>query len=302
MTPQDAPAPFDQRGWLAADGTRNEPSPLPDAWVMAASDATPLGQAIEAFIALDAPPDEERDAAVRSLRVRGDIGAYVAEVPRDLDRFPNLTELSLGGGIDPSIVSTVTPGAIPGTVTSLNVWTGGPPSRWPRGLVLPSVRRLQTDGTMTFTAENFPNLEHAHLAPTKTSFEALLALPSLTAMQLRTVPYPAPEIFEKIAHLPLVDLGLLGGRKITGLDGIGMLPGLLRLRLQSLPRLTSVAALADLEHLEEVLVLYCSRIEDIATVTTLPAIRRFDAYGCTGIGLEAIESFIDEHSAHRQRR
>lgn len=302
MTPQDAHATSGQRGWLAADGTRDETSPLPEQWVMAASDSTPLGQAIEAFIALDAPPDEERDAAVRSLRVRGDIGAYVTEVPRRLDRFPNLTELSLGAGVAPTIVSTMTDGAIPDTVTTLEVWTGGAPTRWPRGMVLPSVRRLQTDGPTTFTAQTFPNLEHAHLAPTKTSFEALLALPRLAALQLRTVPHPAPEIFEKIAHLPLVDLGLLGGRKITDLRGIELLPGLRRLRLQSLPVLTSIAALEGLEHLEELLILYCSRIEDIETVTKISSLGRFDAYGCTGIGLEALESFLDEHSAHRTHR
>ena len=292
----------DQAGRVTAAGSRATGDTLPTSWLMAAASHGPLGRDDGGFVAIEERADPDRDANVRTLRLRAPHDARLTRLPSRLHDFPNLTDLTIGPYVEPDLVKGLDQGGIPGSVTTLTVLTGGRPTRWPKGLSLPAVRSYTTDGPSSFSSETFPHLELAHLAPTKTSMVALLALPTLSTLQMRTVPLPAPEIFEAVAHLPLVDLGLLGGRKITDLTGIDRLPGLRRLRLQSLPALTSIAALESLEHLEELRILYCSRIQDVETVTRIPSLSRFDAHGCQGIGLEALGSFLDEHSAHRGHR
>jgi hypothetical protein len=113
----------------------------------------------------------------------------------------------------------------------------------------------------------------------------------LAEVQLLTV--PGNGVFERMKHLPLQRLGLLGGT-IETLEGIQALPRVNWLLLHNLKSLKSIRAITALQHLEEVQIRYCKKIQDIACLAELPRLRRLEVIACGNLGLAKIKPFLDK--------
>ncbi|MEU9509142.1 leucine-rich repeat domain-containing protein [Micromonospora sp. NPDC048170] len=206
-------------------------------------------------------------------------------------QFGGLRRLSIGPDAGRELVAGIDQDAIPPSVTTLGVFTGGTPAAWPKAVVLPRVTTLRTDAALRFTRDNFPNLRAVSLKPTAsgTNLDAALSCPDLRELHLLTVPR---DVFTRIGHLPLTGLGLLGGRLPT-LDGIEGMTSLTRLRLHNLPSLTTIAPVGHLERLEEIQIRYCRRITDVDCLARLPRLRRLQVVACGDVGLSRIGAVLD---------
>ncbi|MFI5932313.1 hypothetical protein [Actinoplanes sp. NPDC051494] len=238
----------------------------------------------------DAPAEPERDSRIEDLRLYAPATDPLTRLfPRVRD-LGNLVRLTIGPNADRALVAGLDEESIPPSVTTLSVFTGGSATTWPRGLVLPHVAGLRTDGPLMFPAGTFPGLRAVSLKPARNgqNLDAALAAPDLRELHLMTVP---TGIFDRIGHLPLTGLGLLGGG-LPALDGIETMTGLASLRLHNLRSLRSIAAITALENLEELQIRYCGGIKDIGYVARLPRLRRLQVIGCADIGLAGISDTL----------
>lgn len=241
----------------------------------------------------DEPPDSVKDAGVTELRVWAPANDKLMSVPARLAALTRLRCLAIGPGVDPKTISSLDQNLIPSTVTALGVFTSGLPAKWPAAVCLPNVVDLRTDGPMSFTHANFPNLRAVSVYPERNgkNLDAVLACKLLDELQLLTV--SDSDMFARIEHLPLTKLGLLGG-KLATLEGIERLGGIKWLRLHNLRWLTSISAIKALSRLEELELRYCRQIEDIAVVADLPRLRRLEVIACGNVGLKKMQIFIDK--------
>ncbi|WP_430781614.1 hypothetical protein [Actinoplanes sp. G11-F43] len=209
-------------------------------------------------------------AAVERLRLSGPAGTPLTRWFPAVAAFVNLRELMLGPIVTRSLVAGVTPGAIPPSVTTLGVFTGGTPVAWPRDVTLPNITGVRADGQLMLRRDAFPNVRAVALKPAHNgqNLDEVLAIPSLRELHLMTVP---PAVFSRIGHLPLTGLGLLGG-SLTSLTGIESLTGLTSLRLHNLRSLRSIAALSTLP-IETLQIRYCPAITDFTPLAELPRLR-----------------------------
>ncbi|GAH78406.1 unnamed protein product, partial [marine sediment metagenome] len=105
-------------------------------------------------------------------------------------------------------------------------------------------------------------------------------------------------LFNRIAALPLVSLGLMAGRSLKTLAGIEQLSGLRSLRLKNQGLLETIGPIAALPALEQLNIQYCKRITDINTLEALPALQDLTLGGCGNIGLGVLEAKLKTKLRH----
>lgn len=233
------------------------------------------------------------DAAITELRLYASGTERMKNFPERIRRLPHLKVLALGPGIDKAMLAQLTPGAIPPSVETLKVFTDTVAASWPADLTMPHVRELRTDCALGLAGGEFPNLRAVSIAPARNgkNLDAVLACRDLAEVQLLIV--PGNGVFERMKHLPLRRLGLLGGT-IETLQGIGALPGVEWLLLHNLRSLKSIGDLTALKELQEVQIRYCKKIQDIESLARLPRLRRLEVFACGNLGLAKIKPFLDK--------
>lgn len=135
-----------------------------------------------------------------------------------------------------------------------------------------------------FKAEDFPALRSLSILPDKQDklLDQALRLP-LAELNLFNVPFDAI-LFDRIAPLPLVSLGLMSGRSLQTLAGIEQLSGLRSLRLKNQGALETIRPITALPALEGLNIQYCKKIADINVLEELPGLRELTLVGCGNIG------------------
>lgn len=265
---------------------------MSDEWVLAegrhvAELAGMLPGSAGRILGPDDPVDPER---VEALRLYGPADDPVERWFPRIGEFGRLRQLTLGPVASRALIASITPGAIPASVSALGIFTGGQPTAWPRDVVLPGVASLRADGQLMLGRDAFPRVRAVALKPARNNqnLYEVLAIPSLRELHLMTVP---PGVFGLIGSLPLTGLGLLGGRLST-LDGIEALTGLVSLRLHNLRSLRSIAALRGLG-LETVQIRYCTGITDLDVLGTLPRLRRLQLIGYDEPAVDRLRASLD---------
>lgn len=238
------------------------------------------------IVCYDAPPDEAVLATIERVHLWAPPGDPLLELPALISRLPALAWLSIGPGrIAPTLAPGLRAGMLPGSLRCLEIVAGtGSTYTWPAG-PMPALESLYVEVPLRFDPADFPALRSLSLYPDKrgVNLDAALGLP-LRELNLLNAPFDE-SLFPRLEGLPLQALGLLAGRGLQTLDGIGRLAGLRSLRLKNLPALRSIAAVAALGSLDRLDVQYCKRIADIGVLADLPALRDLTLVGCGDIGL-----------------
>lgn len=233
------------------------------------------------------------DATITELRLYAPGAAPMKNLPERIRRLSHLKVLALGPSIDKAMLAQLTPGAIPPSVETLKVFTDTVAASWPADLTMPHVRELRTDCALGLVGGEFPNLRAVSIEPARNgkNLDAVLACRELAEVQLLTV--PGKGVFERMKHLPLRRLGLLGGT-IETLEGIEALPRVEWLLLHNLRSLKSIGDITALQDLEEVQIRYCKKIQDVESLAQLPRLRRLQVIACGNLGLAKIKPFLDK--------
>lgn len=241
------------------------------------------------FVGSSANPEE--DASVSDLNLWAPDTDKLLHWPARIASFTQLQCLAIGPGVDAKVLKEIEVAAIPASVSALGVFMGGVAAKWPAKVCLPQIVDLRTDGPLSFTHANFPNLTAVSVLPDRTNknIEAVLACENMSELQLLSI--ASPGLFSLAEHLPLRKLGLLGG-KLDSLTGIGALSGVRSLRLHNLRWLKSISAIKELKNIEELEIRYCKQIQDIDCLVGLPQLKRLQLVACGKIGLQSILSSL----------
>lgn len=157
---------------------------------------------------------------------------------------------------------------------------------------MPGLESLTVNATLRFDPEDFPALISLSTVPDRRGalLDHAMRL-SLMELNLWTVPFDS-SLFDRIAGLPLLALGLLAGRGMKTLSGIEQLSQLRSLRLKNQGMLQTIAPIAMLPDLERLDIQYCKRIEDIGVLDALPQLKELTLVGCGDVGLGQLEQAL----------
>lgn len=239
----------------------------------------------------DQPYGAERLSRITDVHLWSPLDGPIDRLPEIISGMTNLKALSIGPGrVLPTIVTELRQGDLPESLEDLSVHNIGERTLvWP-DVVVPNLKTLYVGEPFRFKNEHFPRLQALSLYPQRSlnNVRQALELP-LEELNLLNVPTDE-EIFRLVEPVGLRRLGLIGGRTLTSLTGISVLPQLESLRLKNLTALGDISELAALQRLEIVNIQYCKKIIGIAAVNDLPRLRRLTLVGCGNIGLATIEA------------
>lgn len=210
----------------------------------------------------------------------------VEAVPALVAQLPSLTHLSIGpGNIQASVVKNLRADMLPASLRHLSIFDCPGSYTWWAG-PMPRLESLEVNVPMRFKAEDFPALRSLSILPDKQGklLDQALHLPLLAELNLFNVPFDAT-LFDRIAALPLVSLGLMAGRSLQTLAGIEQLSGLRSLRLKNQGLLEAIRPITALPALADLNIQYCKRIADIDVLETMPGLQALTLVGCGDIGL-----------------
>ncbi|MER7445852.1 hypothetical protein [Microbacterium sp. NPDC097977] len=238
----------------------------------------------------DQPYDADQLSRVTDVHLWSPLDGPIDRLPEIITAMPNLKTLSIGPGrVLPTIVTELRQGDLPESLEELSVQIGDRTLVWPN-VVVPNLKTLYVGEPFRFKNEHFPGLRTLSLYPQRSLNNVRQAL-ELPLEELNLLNVPTDEqIFRLVEPVGLRRLGLIGGRTLTSLTGIRVLPGLESLRLKNLTSLGDISELAALARLEIVNIQYCKKITGIAAINDLPRLRRLTLVGCGTIGLETIEA------------
>lgn len=117
-----------------------------------------------------------------------------------------------------------------------------------------------------------------------------LQLP-LKELNLWNVPFDT-SVFNRLAALPLVALGVVNGRTLESLASIEQLAGLRSLLVKNQGILHTIRPIAALSNLEKLNIQYCKRIADIDVLGELSALQELTLVGCGDVGLGTLEETL----------
>lgn len=233
----------------------------------------------------DAPPDAATLAAIEYVHLWAPPLDPVEAVPALIAQLPSLTHLSIGpGNIQASVVKHLRADMLPASLRHLSIFDCPGSYTWSAG-PMPRLESLEVNVPMRFKAEDFPALKSLSILPDKQGklLDQALRLP-LAELNLFNVPFDAT-LFDRIAALPLVSLGLMAGRSLQTLTGIEQLSGLRSLRLKNQGLLEAIRPITALPALTDLNIQYCKRIADIEVLDAMPGLQALTLVGCGDIGL-----------------
>lgn len=243
----------------------------------------------ERVVLYDAPPDEATLASIEDVHLWAPHEDPLQELPELIARLPSLIHLSIGpGAILPSLVTGLRADMLPASLRHLSMDPAQGTYTWKAG-PMPRLESLTVDATFRFEPEEFPALMSLSAVPDRRGalLDRALQLP-LRELNLWNVPFDS-SVFDRIAELPLLALGLVGGRTLKTLSGIEQLAGLRSLRLKNQGILQTIRPVAALPHLERLDIQYCTRIADIDVLGELSALQELTLVGCGNVGLGDLE-------------
>ena len=240
----------------------------------------------------DQPYDAEQLSRITDVHLWSPLDGPIDRLPEIITAMTSLKALSIGPGrVLPTIVTELRQGDLPESLEELSVHIGERTLVWP-DVVVPNLKTLYVGEPFRFKNEHFPQLRAVSLYPQRSLNNVRQAL-ELPLEELNLLNVPTDEgIFRLVESVPLRRFGLIGGRTLTSLAGISVLPQLESLRLKNLTALGDISELAALQRLEIVNIQYCKKITGIAAVNDLPRLRRLTLVGCGNIGLTAIEATL----------
>ncbi|MBD9474841.1 hypothetical protein DAI43_25245 [Achromobacter xylosoxidans] len=263
--------------------------PLPDraqTWrFMHSRQRSQFAGADERVVLYDAPPQEAVLASIEDVHLWAPPGDPLRELPGLLARLPALAHLSIGpGAVAGSVLTGLRADMLPASLRHLSIHPEPGTYTWQAG-PLPRLEALTVGATLRFEPEDFPALISLSMVPDRRGMllDRALSLP-LKELNLWNVPFDS-SIFDRIAGLPLLALGLLAGRGLKTLSGIEQLTGLRSLRLKNLGALEKIGPISALENLERLDIQYCKRIADIGVLDMLTRLRELTLVGCGDVGL-----------------
>ncbi|MFE0840934.1 leucine-rich repeat domain-containing protein [Achromobacter insolitus] len=244
------------------------------------------------IVLYDAPPDAATLASIEDAHLWAPHGDPLRELPSLIAQLPSLVHLSIGpGAIAADILTALHADMLPASLRHLSIhpesgtyhWQGGP---------MPGLESLTVNATLRFDPEDFPALISLSTVPDRRGalLDHAMRL-SLMELNLWTVPFDS-SLFDRIAGLPLLALGLLAGREMKTLSGIEQLSQLRSLRLKNQGMLQTIAPIAMLPDLERLDIQYCKRIEDIGVLDALPQLKELTLVGCGDVGLGQLEQAL----------
>lgn len=263
-------------------------TPLPGRdkrWLMLHSRQAAQAHGSDQVLFHDAPPDAATLATIEYVHLWAPPLDPVEELPALIARLPSLTHLSIGpGNIQASVVKTLRADMLPASLRHLSIFDCPGSHTWPAG-AMPRLESLEVNVPMRFKAEDFPALRSLSILPDKPGklLDQALRLP-LVELNLFNVPFDAT-LFDRIAALPLVSLGLMAGRSLQTLAGIEQLSGLRSLRLKNQGLLEAIRPITALPALADLNIQYCKRIADINVLEAMTGLQALTLVGCGDIGL-----------------
>lgn len=238
----------------------------------------------------DQPYTAEQLSRITDVHLWSPLDGPIDRLPEIITAMTGLKALRIGPGrVLPTVITELRQGDLPESVEELFVHVGERTLVWP-DVVVPNLRSLYVGEPFRFKNEHFPRLRALSLYPQRSlnNVRQALELP-LEELNLLNVPTDE-EIFRLVEPVGLRRLGLIGGRTLTSITGIGALPQLESLRLKNLTALGDVSELATLQQLEILNIQYCKKITGITAINDLPRLRRLTLVGCGNIGLARIEA------------
>lgn len=259
-------------------------------WLLMHSRQAAQAHGSDQVLFYDAPPDAATLATIEYVHLWAPPLDPVQAVPALIAQLPSLTHLSIGpGNIQASVVKHLRADMLPASLRHLSIFDCPGSHTWSAG-AMPRLESLEVNVPMRFKAEDFPALRSLSILPDKQGklLDQALRLP-LAELNLFNVPFDAT-LFDRIAALPLVSLGLMSGRSLQTLAGIERLSGLRSLRLKNQGVLETIRPIAALTALEWLNIQYCKKITDIDVLEELPGLRELTLVGCGNIGLGGLEA------------
>lgn len=240
----------------------------------------------------DQPYDAKQLSRITDVHLWSPLDGPIDRLPEIITAMTSLKALSIGPGrVLATIVTELRQGDLPESLEELSVHIGERTLVWP-DVVVQNLKTLYVGEPFRFKNEHFPQLRALSLYPQRSLNNVRQAL-ELPLEELNLLNVPTDEgIFRLVESVPLRRFGLIGGRTLTSLAGISVLPQLESLRLKNLTALGDISELAALQRLEIVNIQYCKKITGIAAVNDLPRLRRLTLVGCGNIGLTAIEATL----------
>lgn len=260
-------------------------------WLMLHSHHAALAHGSEQVLFYDAPPDALTLATIEYVHLWAPPLDPAQKVPDLIARLSALTHLSIGpGNIRASVIKNLHADMLPASLRHLSIFDCPGSYTWSAG-PMPRLESLEVNVPMRFKAEDFPALRSLSILPDKQGklLDQALHLPLLAELNLFNVPFDAT-LFDRIAALPLVSLGLMSGRSLQTLAGIERLSGLRSLRLKNQGVLETIRPIAALPALEWLNIQYCKKIADIYVLEELSGLRELTLVGCGNIGLGELET------------
>ena len=254
-------------------------------WLMLHSRQAAQAHSSDQILFHDAPPDPATLATIEYVHLWAPPLDPVQELPALIARLPSLTHLSIGpGNIEASVVKNLRADMLPASLRHLSIFDCPGSHTWSAG-AMPRLESLEVNVPMRFKAEDFPALRSLSILPDKPGklLDQALRLP-LAELNLFNVPFDAT-LFDRIAALPLVSLGLMAGRSLQTLAGIEQLSGLRSLRLKNQGLLETIGPITALPALADLNIQYCKRIADIDVLETMTGLQALTLVGCGDIGL-----------------
>lgn len=268
-------------------------------WLLMHSRQAAQAHGSDQVLFYDAPPDAATLATIEYVHLWAPPLDPVEEVPALIAQLPSLTHLSIGpGNIQASVVKHLRADMLPASLRHLSIFDCPGSHTWSAG-PMPLLESLEVNVPMRFKAEDFPALRSLSILPDKQGklLDQALHLPLLAELNLFNVPFDAT-LFDRLAVLPLVSLGLMSGRSLQTLAGIERLSGLRSLRLKNQGVLETIRPIAALPALEWLNIQYCKKITDIDVLEELPGLRELTLVGCGNIGLGGLEAKLRTRLQH----
>lgn len=259
-------------------------------WLLLHSRQAAQAHGSDQILFYDAPPDAATLAAIEYIHLWAPPLDPVQELPALIAQLPSLTHLSIGpGNIQASVVKNLRAEMLPASLRHLSIFDCPGSYTWSAG-PMPQLESLEVNVPMRFKAEDFPALKSLSMLPDKAGklLDQVLRLP-LQELNLFNVSFDE-SLFNRIAALPLVSLGLMAGRSLKTLAGIEQLSGLRSLRLKNQGLLETIGPIAALLALEQLNIQYCKRITDIDVLGELAGLQEMTLVGCGDIGLRDWEA------------
>lgn len=259
-------------------------------WLLMHSRQAAQAHGSDQILFYDAPPDAATLAAIEYVHLWAPPLDPVQELPALIAQLPSLTHLSIGpGNIQASVVKNLRAEMLPASLRHLSIFDCPGSYTWSAGS-MPQLESLEVNVPMRFKAEDFPALTSLSMLPDKAGklLDQVLRLP-LQELNLFNVSFDE-SLFNRIAALPLVSLGLMAGRSLKTLAGIEQLSGLRSLRLKNQGLLETIGPIAALPALEQLNIQYCKRITDIDVLGELAGLQEMTLVGCGDIGLRDWEA------------